>query len=199
MEQLSSLQPLLTSPCCQHSNPPACHNTEIIPIPRAALLPSVSSEKLSWGYEWSCSHSVGRRRAKINQSPFPSAQRREAARLPGMGRIPPPSLGAGEKGLSSSPWRLNITPRTHKRGVMRGQTGLERRSTSGRPSCRGRRQSGARKKSHQFWFSEEKNASTTPEKETVPDPTVLFQSRSSARTPSSNSLHLVYLGINLWC
>lgn len=53
IDQLNSFQPLLTSPCHQHPNPPTYCNTEVIPFPRAA-----SPGKLPWGYEQCCSQGV---------------------------------------------------------------------------------------------------------------------------------------------
>lgn len=99
IEQLSSFQRLLISPCHQYSNPPPCCKTEVISIPRAA-----PPGKLPWGYEQSCSHSIKQEQRCTAAFSWGHSAERQLR----MGNILSPSLRAGKQGLSSPPQCLHV-------------------------------------------------------------------------------------------
>lgn len=127
IEQLSSFQPLLTSPCQQHSNPPAC-KVEVIPIPRA-----VSPGKLPWGYEQSCSHAVKQEQRWTAAFSWGHSGERQLR----MGNILSPSLRAGRKGLSSSPQCLHVPVSPHGHGWCRERLHLTEGASANSPAAMG--------------------------------------------------------------
>lgn len=126
IEQLSRFRPLLNSPCQQHSNPPTCCNTEVIPIPRAA-----SSGKLPWDCEQSCSHGVKQEQRWTAAFSWGHSGRRQLR----MGNILSLSLRAANKGLSSSTQCLHV-PEAPRAWVMQRDCTWQKEHTNSPASTR---------------------------------------------------------------
>lgn len=115
IEQLSSLQPLLTPPCRQHSNPPAFHNTEIIPGAALESCPGVMNGSAP---------TVGNK-GKDEPQPFPE-RRAEGGRSPARdGEDPSTQSGGKREGAQLFPSPVLYHPETSLAWVMRGQIATE--------------------------------------------------------------------------